>query len=287
MIFFWIKESIKLVGRTKSSFFLSLISMTISVTLICASLLSIELSRHFQNQLKRNMSINIFLKENVSADTVAQINSSLKNFKYINSIRYISKEQAVRNFIKETGEDFRTILNYNPLPSSFLITLKPEYVDKNLLPGIIKNLSNIAGVDEVVYQHEFINKLLYYLNKIQTYIFIITAVLFLISLYIVFSTVKLITKSKYEEMETMKLVGAKLSTIKMPIILNAIITGLFAGIISLGLFAGAGYYLGKLAYLHRLVDLRNGLFVLVMLLIGPIMGVVVSSVSLRKITLKI
>jgi cell division transport system permease protein len=287
MILFWIKESFKLIGRAKSSFFLALMSMSISVILICASLLSIELSHQFKDRFKKNMSINIFLKDNLSSEKIMQADSVLNSFKFINSKKFISKDQAVKNFIKETGEDFRTILDYNPLPASFLITLKPEYVEKNILPGIIKQLSKINGVDEVVYQQEFIYKMLSYVNKIQTYIFVITGVLFLVSLYIVFSTVKIITKSKYEEMETMKLIGAKLSTIKMPIILNSMFIGLFAGLICISIFSGIGYYLGRLVYLQRFLNLRNGLFIITVLLIGPLIGIIVSIFSLRKITLKV
>lgn len=287
MVLFWIKESFKLIGRSKSSFFLSLISMSISVILICASLLSIELSHQFKDRFKKNMSINIFLKDNLSSEKIVQIDSVLSTLKFVNSKKFISKDLAVKNFIKETGEDFRTILDYNPLPASFLITLKPDYVEKNILPGIIKQLSKISGVDEVVYQQEFTYKVLSYINKIQSYIFIITGVLFLISLYIVFSTVKIITKSKYEEMETMKFIGAKLSTIKMPIILNSVFIGLFAGVICVFFFSGILYYLGKFVYLQRFFNLRNGLFIIVILLIGPLIGIFVSIFSLRKVTLKV
>lgn len=287
MIFFWVKESFKLIGRAKSSFFLSLISMTISVMLIGASLLSIELSNKFQDRLKKNVNINIFLKENLSQNKIAEFQSGLKNKPYVNTIKFISQDEAAAVFIKETGEDFRKLLDYNPLPASFLITLKADFVEKESLLKVINQLSQMPGVDEVVFQQEFTYKVLSYLKRIQVYIFIITAVLFFVSMYIVFSTVKLITKSKYEEMETMKLVGAKLSTIKMPIILNAVFTGLLAGILCVMIFSFAGYYLGKMDYLNKFLNLRNGLFVALIFIIGPAIGLFVSVFSLKKISLKI
>ena len=287
MVLFWIKESFKLIGRAKSSFILSLLSMSISVMLIAASLLSIELSNHFQNNLKRNFSINIFLKENLSSGDLNNLQANLKESNYINTIKFISKEEAADKFIKETGEDFRKLLDYNPLPASYLITLKPAYVEKDSLKKIVKKFSALNGVDEVVYQQDFIYKLLDFLNRIQMYIFIVTGILVFVSIYIVFSTVKLITKSKYEELETMKLVGAKLSTIKIPIILNAMFIGFIAGLISVAVFSGFGYYLGKVIYLYKFLNLRNGFFVIAILLIGPVIGFIVSAFSLRKITLKI
>ena len=287
MIIFWLKEAFKLIGRAKSSFFLSLISTSISVLLITASLISIELSNHFQNKLKQNVSINVFLKDSLSNTAINRLRTKLKDSPYINTLKYIDKKEAADTFIKETGEDFRKILDYNPLPASFLITLKEVYVDKDSLNNTISEISNLKGVDDVVFQQEFVYKLLAFLNRIKKYIFIITAVLFLISLYIVYSTIKLITKSKYEEMETMKLVGAKLSTIKMPIVLNSIIIGISAGIISFGLFSLIFYYFGNLINLHQFIEYKNGMYIVLLFGLGPVIGIIVSLVSLRKINLRI
>lgn len=287
MIIFWIKEAFKLIGRAKSSFFLSLISTSISVILITASLISIQLSNRFQNKLKRNISINIFLNDSLPGEAIHKLHLKLENTSYINSCKYIDKKEAADLFVKETGEDFRKILDYNPLPSSFLVTLKEGYVDRDSLNNIISSFSKLEGVDDVVFQQEFVYKLLSFLNKIKKYIFIITAILFFISLYLVYSTIKLITKSKYEEMETMKLVGAKLSTIKMPVVLNSILIGLFAGLISFAVFYAVFYYFDNLIDLHQFLGYKNGLYILVLFTLGPLIGIIVSLFSLRKINLKI
>jgi cell division transport system permease protein len=287
MIIFWIKEAFKLIGRAKSSFFLSLISTSISVILITASLISIQLSNRFQNKLKRNISINIFLKDSLPGEAVNKLHIKLKNTSYVNTCKYIDKKEAADLFVKETGEDFRKILDYNPLPSSFLVTLKEGYVDKDSLNNIISSFSKLEGVDDVVFQQEFVYKLLSFLNKIKKYIFIITAILFFISLYLVYSTIKLITRSKYEEMETMKLVGAKLSTIKMPVVLNSILIGLFAGLISFAVFFVVFYYFNNLIDLHQFLEYKNGLYIVVLFTLGPLIGIMVSLFSLRKINLNI
>ncbi len=287
MVLFWIKESFKLIGRAKSSFFLSLFSMCISVMLITASLLSVVLSRHFQNNLKKNFSINIFLKDDATQSSTSSLRDYLDKNKYTNTVKYISKEEAADIFVKETGEDFRKLLDYNPMPASYVVTLKPVYVKKDSLDKIINSFSEQQGVDDVVFRQDFVYKVLDIISTVQKYIFIFTGILIFISVYIVFSTVKLITKSKYDELETMKLVGAKLSTIKMPIILNAVFIGLVAGIISVSLTALSAYYLGRTEYLQRIITMYNGLFAVFIFAVGPLIGWMVSVFSLRKITLKI
>jgi cell division transport system permease protein len=287
MIFFWIKEAVKLIGRAKSSFFLSLISISISVFLIIASLISIQISNELQQGLKRNVNINIFLRDSISVRETELLRLQLNSKKYINTINYISKDEAARNFIKETGEDFRKQLDYNPLPSSFQVTLNDKYVEKDSMNKIVDSLSQLTGVDDVVFQQGFVYGILSQIDKVKKYIFVITAILFFIAIYIIYSTIKLIIKSKYEELETMKLVGAKLSTIKMPIVFNGIIIGLLAGIISLAVFYSLFFYFGNLIELRRFFNFNGGLFIVVALLIGPVIGSLVSLISLRKITLKI
>jgi cell division transport system permease protein len=249
--------------------------------------MSIQISNEFQQNLKKNININIFLKDSITVNDTELLRSQLEKKHYINSIYYISKDEAARNFIKETGEDFRAQLDYNPLPSSFQVTLNDKYVVKDSLDAIIASLSKMTGVDDVVFQQEFVYGILSQIDKVKKYIFVITAILFFIAVYIIYSTIKLIIKSKYEEMETMKLVGAKLSTIKMPIVLNGIIIGILAGIISLAASYSLFYYFGNLIELRRFLNFNGGLYIVLAFSIGPVIGSLVSLVSLRKITLKI
>ncbi len=286
MITFWFKEAFKSIGRAKSSFVLSLISTSISVLLIVSSIILIRLSDKFQTNLKEKLNINIFLKDSVSKNSINKIGEILSSKEYINSVKFIDKDEAAENFIKDTGEDFRKILDYNPLPVSYSITLKENFVKKESVDKIVSELSKINGVDEIVYQYKFANKVLSFLDSIKKYVFIITAVLFIISLYIVFSTVKLVISLKQEEFETMKLVGAKLSTIKMPVIINGIFIGFLAGIIALGIFLFALSYFGNLLAFKSYFDSVK-IYLLIMVLIGPILGFLVSTFALRRINLRI
>ncbi len=133
MIYFWLKESFKLIGRAKGSFFISLISMTISVFLIITSLILIRISDILQSGIKESITINIFLNDSINKNDLKQFEDKLKEEEFTKLVKFISKEQAADNFIKETGEDFRKILDYNPLPASFSVSLKENFVNKNSL----------------------------------------------------------------------------------------------------------------------------------------------------------
>ena len=287
MIFFWFKEALKLIARSKFSFLLALTSITLSVILITISVFIIRFSNHFEDQLKSNIVISVFIKDNTTPDEIDNIKTELSQLKYLSSSEFIDKNKAAEIFIKETGEDFRKILDYNPLPASFNLKLKSGYANRDSIKMIIKNLSGYKWSDEVIFRQDFYQKILMYIDQAKVYVFALTGLIFLVSLYLVYSTVRLILNSKYSELETMKFVGAKLSTIKMPIILNSAITGLLAGLIALGIIWALYFYAKEfLISIDNIIPTKIE-FIVLLLVLGPAIGIFVTILSLRKISLKI
>ncbi len=284
---FIVKEAFRLIGRAKASFVLSLISLSISVILITASVFIIQLSDYLQRKIKENININLFLNEDLSTDQISSLGHSLLNRPYIRTVQFISKDQAAEIFKRETGEDFSKLLEYNPLPASFSVTLKDSYFQRDTLNRIVNSLAEIKGIDDVSFKDEYIYKLISTLDDSKKYIFLVTLIIFIISIYIVYSTVKLIVYSRFEELETMKLVGARLFTIKMPVILNSMISGFLAGLIAMGFFILFISLIGN--YISKINFFGTGVYFYLCFImgLGPVLGLFVSIISLRKLTLKI
>jgi len=287
MILFWLKEAFKLIARSKFSFLLALTSITLSVILITISVFIIRVSNHFEDQLKSNIVISVFIKDAITNNEIENIKTELSQLNYLSSFEFITKDKAAEIFIKETGEDFRKILDYNPLPASFNLKLKNEYAIRDSIKKVIKDLSGYKWSDEVIFRQDFYQKILNYIDQAKVYVFALTGLIFLVSLYLVYSTVRLILNSKYSELETMKFVGAKLSTIKMPIILNSALTGLLSGFIALGIIWVLYFYVKDFLITIDTVFPNKIEFIVVLLALGPIIGITVTVLSLRKISLKI
>ncbi len=286
-MFFSVKEAFRLIGRAKASFFLSLTSLSISVLLITASLALIESTNVMQKKIKENVSINLFLKENLNSDETAGIKDELVKKDYIKTIDYIGKDRAAEIFIKETGEDFRKLLDYNPLPASFTVTLNDKFVEEDSLDAIVASLSSINGVSDIGFKDDFIYKLISILKSIKKYVFITTAVILFLSIYIVYSTVKLIINSRFEELETMKLVGAKLITIKLPVILNSMIVGVLAGAVSAGIFILFISFFADYISMINFLGTSKYIYLSLLIFVGPFLGLVISIISLKRLSLKI
>jgi len=287
MVRFWVKEAFKLIGRARFSFILTLISLTLAVIVIEASIVALQLSVMFQKKIKSNINVSVFIKDPFNGKEIENFKSELASYKFIRSFRYVSKDDAAKSFIKETGEDFREILDYNPLPASFVVKLDPNVLDKDSLSLIIKSLSKLEWVDEVIFRNKFVYKLLSYVDSGKKYLIIITGVLIFIAVYLVYSTVKLITNARMSELETMKLVGARLLTIKMPIILNSFITGLIASLLAVAVYYLVSIQADNYQLVNNFIIANRYFYLFSLLTIGPALSFLVTIVALRKLTLKI
>lgn len=286
MILFSIKEALKSIKRNKLSFILSLITSTVSLILISASLSIILFSQEFKTKLTDQLVVNVFLKSSINELEKSNIETNLNQLNCIKSIKFIDKNQALNIFIKETGDDFRKILDYNPLPESYSVKFDENYYDKDSLFAIIKNIKNNEGVDDVVYEADLTNSVITTLNSVRKYVYTITIILLIISIYIVYSTLKIIINSRQEELEIMKLVGAKIHTLKIPILLNALIIGILSLLFSFGIFYLIERYL-VLTALTELIIKNYFIYIAVLIIAGPILNISVSIFALKNIKLKL
>jgi cell division transport system permease protein len=287
MILFYLSESFRSIKSAKISFLLTTVSLTISVLLILISIITINISNHYSTVLKSNIKINVFLNDSMKKDQREKLFSEIENKDYSNKVEFISKDEAAEKFIRETGEDFRNILDYNPLPASFVVSVSENHAFNDSINFIVQDLSGLNGVDEVVFKEGFIYRLLNFIDTFKIYLFVLTALFSLIALYLVYATIRLIINSRMIAFETMKLVGAKLSTIKIPVLLNGLIAGIIAGILAFLISYFVYQYISIIDAFRNLLIKDYVEYLVIIFFTGPLLVTLVSLLTLRKVSLKI
>ena len=141
MILFYFSEAFRSIKTAKTSFLLTIISLTISVLLILFCFITLHVSDYYSSNLKSSIKINVFISDAADKNDQKHILSELQNKIYSDKVVFISKEEAAENFIKETGEDFSKILDYNPLPASCVVRISEKYAIADSLDFIISDLS--------------------------------------------------------------------------------------------------------------------------------------------------
>jgi len=136
MIRFYLTESIKSITRAKLASFFAIVTLSISIMFITTSFALVFLSNKIENLWKSEIKINLFLNDDLETEQLSKIKSQILEFDEIADVNFISKEEAYKNFVKITGEDFSKILDTNPLPRSYIVCFKSS-INKNKIDKII------------------------------------------------------------------------------------------------------------------------------------------------------
>ena len=140
------------------------------------------------------------------------------------------------------GEDPTQYLGYNPLSASYVIKLSSDYVQKDSIANIAGMLTKMESVQQVIYPEDVVNALDNNINKYSVVIVAIAAILLLVAVSLIITTIRLQVYSRRFLINTMKLVGAKAWAIKAPIVRRNIVVGVIAALIALALLSGLVYY---------------------------------------------
>lgn len=285
MIIFYFKEAIKSISRAKLSFAFSLFSVVISLLLVALLIISKKASYDLEIKLKQQFIIQAFVEENVKDIEIKQIEKEIEKLPGVSKLKLISKEEAVEIFKKETGEDFISLLEYNPLPASFQIEFDKSLQNKNEINQLIEKIKVIKGIESVSFQFSLFEKIMNFLQRINCYLVIISIVIAFVSIYLVYSTLRLIIELNKYEVETMKLVGASLATIKIPIILNGMIIAVVGSIITSVILYLSFYYIKNLTgILPIMIDMQ---LIVIIISAGLVISLFSGILATKRVTLKL
>ncbi len=228
------------------SFFNMYFTTTISVMLVlclvgleCMLLLSAhELVRH----VRENVVLSVVMTDEATPDEAARLGRLLEAVPYSSSARYISRDIALQEHIRNLGEDPQKFLGYNPLTDSYEVHLAAAYVQSDSIARINSRLSSLPYVDRVIYQEDVVKALDSNIGEVSVVLLAVAVALLIIALVLISNTIQLQVYSKRFLINTMRLVGATPWVIKWPFIRRNMRMGVEASVAALVVLAGVFYY---------------------------------------------
>src|SRR5258708_30323647 len=133
------KASIK---RGKPSYFMAILGVTIVLLFIGVFGWLFLNAESYINKLKENVKMVAYVNDNAKKEYVDSLKSYIANKPYTRFIEYVDKATAKKRFIAQGEPDFSNILEENPLRASLEFNLKSNYVNKDTLEAIRKDLIN-------------------------------------------------------------------------------------------------------------------------------------------------
>ena len=198
---------------------------------------------NLSSRVKENLVVTMLLDQDMTDNEAQQIQKKLRVRPYVNRMQYVSKEQALKEGMKELGSDPTEFVGDNPFLSSLELTLQADYANNDSLVWISNELKALPKVREIAYQKDLIEAVNKNLAKISLVLLVLAVLLTIVSFSLINNTIRLGIYARRFSIHTMKLVGASWGFIRGPFVRKAMGLGVLAAIIACAVLAGFVYAL--------------------------------------------
>jgi len=257
-----------------------IITMTVSLTLLGASVLLYLQVNHMKDVYYQQVEVTVFLKTTgVTQPQKDALSAAIGSDPLVQSVTFETKQQAYDRFkqIYASAPDLVNQTQADSLPESFRVKLK----DPNTFDQFQAKYATMDGVDTIIDQKQLVEKVFSVLGSLQTLALIIAIVQGVAALMLVINTIQVAAYSKRREVAVMKLVGASNWFIQAPFVLEAVAAGLLGAVLAYGTLVVAKIYIfdGTLAPLASVLTPVPWTNVNLMLPLLAAAGALVSSVT--------
>lgn len=249
------------------------------------------------DSIKDKIDVTVFLKEDTTKLQIDELKNSLLNLSEVDDVKFVSKDQALEEFQQKHGDNPLIMssiaeLEGNPLRDTLVIRAK-NLDQYNAIKNFLDSENYKLIIEKFTFDDnkEIINKISSTLSIIKRIGIGVSIIFCIIVVLVIFNTIRMTIYTQKDEISIMRLVGATNAFIEIPFIIEGMLYGIFASIIStLILYPLVLYSSPKISQFFQLVNvdviqiINKNLLIIVgaQLLLGMFLGVVSSAIAIRK-----
>ena len=285
-----------LIGEGVRNLFKNKKSTMSSLMIMCATMLVFGLFfvigeniNAFVENVAEAQEIRVNLKINATESEIEEVGNEILAIDGVSNAEYVSKDDAIKYMEDLLGSDaVEEYKERNIFPVAYNVTL----TDLSLNDEVKNEIKQIPQVDDIVSSNQLIAQILRLAKGVKYVTAGILALLIIISVSIISNTIKLTVHARRKEISIMKYVGATNSFIRWPFLVEGIIIGVIAGLLSVGIvglvYIGIANQLSATDFLEtvhwKLLDFKDmfNLILMVYLGLGIGIGALGSGISMRK-----
>ncbi len=186
-------------------------------------------SLRFMNYFESRPQLTIFFTESATVEDIANMKAQLEATGKTSSIRYISKEDALKIYQRLNANDplLLDLVTAETLPASLEVQpTKAEYLSD--LARMVKDAPNI---EQITYQEDMVKTLIAWINAFKGIGIAVIAVLAMVSTFVILTIIGIKITVRKEEINIMKLMGASHWFIRMPFLVEGMIYGFIGSLL--------------------------------------------------------
>ncbi len=255
---FFLSEAFRALRRSAAPSIAAIVTIVVTTLLLGVLVPVLKASEDKAQDVRDQIGLNVYLYDDATKGEINELEAQLTNVPHVDSVEYISKEEAIGilgDRLKGDLRDSLSELNSNPLPASFAIdiddpdnlTAVTNAITKTGPSGDRQPISPI--IEEVNDARADASKITRVTGAVKIVLIVLAALLLVASLMLVGNTIRLSIYARRREVEVMRLVGATNWFIRWPFIIEGVIVGLTGAILAVGIL-----WLGKVTVVDPLSD---------------------------------
>lgn len=244
---------------------------------------------NFIKQVEAEQGIQAYITNDATDEEVKTLGEEINALDGVNTIEFVSKEEALQHMKDRLGDKSYLLDGYdqnNVFPSSYVVTL----TDLSKSSEVQSKISEMKNVKKITSSDETIDMLVRIAKGVKIGSYVIIIALVGISVFIISNTIKLTVYARRKEISIMKYVGATNGFIRWPFMVEGIIIGVVAALISVCLLGVAyNYVAGQASGMVETIQINllqfSNLFKTLMityLVLGIGIGTIGSAISMKK-----
>jgi cell division transport system permease protein len=265
--------------------------MTLAISMVTTLFLFHYVANFLISALEQKVDISVYFKQITPEEEILQIKNEITKIPEVKEVQYVSQKAAAQKLIErhpELAESVRETENFLNIAS---LNIKVyEASQFAAVANFLKNSPFVNKIDVDYYERKpVIEKISSITSAVNRVGFSLSLILGVIALLVVFNQVKLAIFHSREEIAIQRLVGASNWFIRGPFLVQGVIAGGVAILVSLLIFFLALAALGsKIEVLFPGLNLFNYFttnffkIFLIQLAVGIGLGVISSLIAMRK-----
>ncbi len=277
--------------------------MSLSIFMIGSILVGSAFLSGVITNLEEKVDISVYFNQASTESDILQFQKDLQNLPNIKNVAYVSSTEALASFQELHKNDQVTlqalqIVNSNPFPPSLEIRAKDpsnydsitKYIEQSSSAKMI-DIDPSTGQQKITYRQNqiVIDKLSGILHQVRVFGLGISIALALIAILVAYNTMRLAIYNSKDEISVMQLVGASRSFIRGPFLIEGVMHGIIATIVTMAFLYPIMWWVGKKTSLIfgniSIFDyFKSNIFELVAILFvsGILLGVLSAGIAMRK-----
>lgn len=281
--------------------FASVLVMTVTLFTVGATIFAGVILNSALIELRDKADVNVYFTTSAPEDQILQMKTSLEALPEVLRVEYLSRDEALAQFRERHQNDQLTLSALDELadnPLGAVLNIKAKDISQyETVAAFLQDQQNTAGNSSIIDKINFfdeqhrtaLNRLQSITDSAQRLGLVIVVILIATTLAISFNTLRLAIYSSRDEIQVMRLVGAGSFYIRAPFMVEGVLYGLIAGLVTLLLFYPLTWWLGGVTgnffggvniwsyYLSHFLY-----FFLVILGTGVVLGAVASFLAVRR-----